>query len=461
MADVSFDLNEVFESTLLGLVPEATPTIEASWAEMRFQDLLANEADFAEFLRRLDSRLRESGLECGGLLRTLNSAGIFFEMTPGELLARINSERLKEQLLPGEFMRISPMPANLTGGLHTEPGDLDRGPAATPTPTATVVRIFYATDRQPTPDVALGATFHAERSPGGQLNYGECQVSIPAIHKLGRLESPSILRLEFRPDPERHIVLTKVISLAEAEFVDHVAAAVAASPEKDAFVLVHGYNVTFEDAARRAGQFAYDLSFVGAPIVYSWPANGRVLDYSADEANVIWTAPHLQRFLSLMIERSGAKKIHVIAHSMGNRAVCDALKSLSQTNLQAAKVLVNELVLAAPDIDSDTFCELAAALKALSGRVTLYQSSKDKALLISKQLHKNPRAGEPVLIVAGVDSIDATEMHTDFLGHSYFSDSWPLLSDIHALISEEAGPAKRFGLRQVQDATGIYWAFRP
>jgi esterase/lipase superfamily enzyme len=35
---------------------------------------------------------------------------------------------------------------------------------------------------------------------------------------------------------------------------------------KDAFVFIHGYNVSFEDAARRTGQFAYDLKFVGAPI---------------------------------------------------------------------------------------------------------------------------------------------------------------------------------------------------
>jgi esterase/lipase superfamily enzyme len=438
MAEVPFDLHEFFESTLLSHVPDAPPTIRTTWVDTRFQNLFANEADFADFLNTLSFRLRENGIECGELFATPGGASDLFEMTPGELLARICSVRLKEQLLPAEPVYL-----------------------VAPEPTATVVRIFYATDRQPSADDQLGTSFHAERSAGGQLNYGECQVSIPAIHKLGHLESPSILRLEFRPDPERHIVLTRVITLAEAEFLEHVAAAVAASPEKDAFVLVHGYNVTFDDAARRCGQFAFDLSFVGAPIVYSWPANGRVLDYSADEANVIWTAPHLERFLSLLIERSGAKKIHIIAHSMGNRAVCDALRSLSQTKLQAAaNVLVNELVLAAPDIDSDTFRELAAALKSLSGRVTLYQSSNDKALLLSRQLHKNPRAGEPVLVVAGVDTIDATEMHTDFLGHSYFSDSWPLLSDIHSLISENAEPAKRFGLRPVQDASGVYWAFR-
>jgi Alpha/beta hydrolase of unknown function (DUF900) len=34
---------------------------------------------------------------------------------------------------------------------------------------------------------------------------------------------------------------------------------VAASPSRDAFIFVHGYNVSFPDAARRTAQIAFDL----------------------------------------------------------------------------------------------------------------------------------------------------------------------------------------------------------
>jgi esterase/lipase superfamily enzyme len=111
------------------------------------------------------------------------------------------------------------------------------------------------------------------------LSYGECSISIPKSHKIGKLESPSLLRLEFRPDPEKHITLEAIRTLEEEAFFRNVSESVARAAAKDAFVFIHGYNVSFEDAARRTGQIVFDLHFVGAPIFYSWPSNGKVADY--------------------------------------------------------------------------------------------------------------------------------------------------------------------------------------
>lgn len=223
-------------------------------------------------------------------------------------------------------------------------------------------------------------------------------------------------------------------------------------------MFVHGYNVSFEDAARRTGQIAYDLAFVGAPIFYSWPSNGNKIDYLKDETNIGWSTPHFQHFLTLLSRYSGAERVHIIAHSMGNRAVCDALKALSYN--QDNRLRFNHLVLAAPDIDADTFRELAETLRRLSGRITLYESSRDKAIRASKLIHGNPRAGEPLLVIAGLDTIDASTIDTDFLGHSYFSDNWPLLSDIHSLLFKDDPPSRRFGLIEREHPVGKYYAFR-
>ena len=138
------------------------------------------------------------------------------------------------------------------------------------------------------------------------MHYGECAISIPKIHKVGKLESPSILRLEFRPDPEKHITLLSLQTLEEQAFFRAIAESVAKAPARDVFVFIHGYNVSFEDAARRTGQIAFDLNFVGAPILYSWPSNGKVADYLVDETNITWTAPHFQRFLNLLAAHSEA-----------------------------------------------------------------------------------------------------------------------------------------------------------
>ena len=319
----------------------------------------------------------------------------------------------------------------------------------------TLIQVFYATDRH---DGDFG-TYGAEREKGGVLRYGACEVTIPKKHELGKLESPSLMRLEFRADPRKHITLRQTWKYSENTFLDEVANSVAKSSTKDAFIFVHGYNVSFGDAARRTAQIAFDLSFIGAPIFYSWPSNGSIADYIRDETNVAWSAPHFQKFLGLIFERIGAERIHVIAHSMGNRLVCEAVKALSYD--PANRIKLNHLVLAAPDIDADTFRELALSLENVSGRITLYESSKDKALMASKRLHGNTRAGEPFLIVPGVDAIDASAVDTNFLGHSYFSDSYPLLSDIHSILFRDDPPGARFGLQEMLHADGKYFAFRP
>ena len=51
----------------------------------------------------------------------------------------------------------------------------------------------------------------------------------------------------------------------------------------DAFLFIHGYNVTFEGAARRTAQMAYDLGFNGAAVFYSWPSQGTPTAYTIDE----------------------------------------------------------------------------------------------------------------------------------------------------------------------------------
>lgn len=64
------------------------------------------------------------------------------------------------------------------------------------------------------------------------------------------------------------------------------------------------------------------------------------------------------------------------------------LSSRRWTNCICSRV--SFLVLAAPDIDADTFRELAESLERVSGHITLYASSEDKAIRASKKLHMNP-----------------------------------------------------------------------
>ncbi|MDQ5850782.1 MAG: alpha/beta hydrolase, partial [Chloroflexota bacterium] len=46
---------------------------------------------------------------------------------------------------------------------------------------------------------------------------------------------------------------------------------------------------------------------------------------TADRENAEFTVPHLKEFLAIIAAHSGAKIIHLIAHSMGNQALTGAL----------------------------------------------------------------------------------------------------------------------------------------
>jgi len=174
-------------------------------------------------------------------------------------------------------------------------------------------------------EAALAGPSRQYGNERGTLELGTCQVSIPKHHREGQVERPSVFKLEFREDPRQHVVLLDVHEESPEAFYTGLRARVQGSPRKEAFVFVHGFNVTFENAARRTAQLAYDLDFQGAPIFYSWPSQGGLLQYAVDETNAVWTVPHLKELLTGVARQSDAESVHLIAHSMGNRALTSAL----------------------------------------------------------------------------------------------------------------------------------------
>jgi esterase/lipase superfamily enzyme len=324
----------------------------------------------------------------------------------------------------------------------------------------TVITVFYATDRAPGSNATPAEAYGAERgSPA--LELGRLQVSIPFGHKRGELETPSIWRLEFRPSVEKHVVLLSVDSMDAADFVRAGRATLDAAAEKDALVFVHGFNVTFEEAARRTAQIAHDLKFGGLPLLYSWPSEGALFRYGVDETNVRWTLPHFRRFLEMVLTQFGARTVHVIAHSMGTRILAETMGAFDPGNLPPGSSKLREIVFAAPDFDADTFAELAENFRGRAERFTLYASSSDLALRVSGFLHKYQRAGAAALVVDSVDTIDASTVDTSLLGHGYIAGNRSLMRDLGDVIRGGVAADKRFELERVPAGNAHYWRFRP
>ncbi|MNS95375.1 hypothetical protein D3C72_1296310 [compost metagenome] len=331
-----------------------------------------------------------------------------------------------------------------------------------PKPKYHIREVLFGTDRGKL-NPGNKAIFGRDRSD--IIHYGKCYVSIPFGHTLGAVERPEWKRFELRAKPEKHVVLLEVETSTREKFFSEVGNRIAESKKKQAFVFIHGYNVSFEDAALRTAQVSHDLQFKGAPVFFSWPSSGTLSGYTHDETKIDWATKDIKNFLKDFAENSGADEIHLIGHSMGNRGLTKALQEL----IVESPILISriaEIILTAPDIDSEIFKrDIAPALTVANTPVTLYASSDDKALLASKKIHGEHRAGDTsggVLVMPGVETIDATGVDTSFLGHSYFSGTRTVLSDIFYLIGYGTRAAGRFGLVEVDaQTTKPYWKFAP
>ncbi len=319
----------------------------------------------------------------------------------------------------------------------------------------TALRRFPGEPVGPRPDWTYG-------SERGELEMGTCKVSIPEDHQKGEIERPSVFRLEVREDPREHIVLLELEEQPPDTFFANLRDRVQASPKKEAFVFVHGFNTTFDEAAYRTAQLAYDLEFQGAPIFFSWPSQGGLLAYSRDEDLVAWAVPHLKDFLIGVAQHSGADAVHLIAHSMGNRALTSALQSLSY-ELGDKPPMFRELVLTAPDIDAEIFRrDIVPAIVNTADRVTLYASSNDEALKLSKAIHGYRRAGDSdeLLVIDGVDTVDVSAVDTSLLGHEYYGNNQTVIADMLDLINESKPPNLRRFLEPRPMGELFYWVFR-
>jgi esterase/lipase superfamily enzyme len=233
--------------------------------------------------------------------------------------------------------------------------------------------------------------------------------------------------------------------------------------ERSILVYIHGFNVSFLEAAVRAAQIGFDLKVPGLVAFFSWPSMARgPAAYSADEDAVAASEGALAEFLVVISRLDPDARIHILAHSMGNRALLRVLHgAIGQTELSKGRI--GQILLAAPDVDVALFRQLASVYPRLSSRTTLYISRIDAALDISARIHRNQRTGyaPPVTVVPGIDTIEVTAIDVGFLGHSYYAEAAGVLFDIWTSIKTNDAPDRRPGLYKESTPDGEnYWVMR-
>lgn len=223
----------------------------------------------------------------------------------------------------------------------------------------------------------------------------------------------------------------------------------------------HGYYIDFERGCKRAALFRDSLGLADRFLLFSWPSDGEILNYTHDEADLYWSVAPLTHLLTDMIDRFGPGGFDIAAHSLGTRGVFLALVQLAG-RVHPAVPLVNHLVLLAPDIDAGIFEQHLDTIRPLARHITVYVSANDKPLALSEQVHGYPRLGQAGPHLSGLEELEIVDISNVPVrypsGHVYHLYHNLVLNDLSALLNKGKSAPERMGL---QHAGGTRWLLQP
>lgn len=353
------------------------------------------------------------------------------------------------------------------------------------------VEVLYATDRGPIRDKKDKLRYGYERSKS--LAFGLCRIEIGRNLSWDDLVRESLTQRRSRSLPltvreiqevgrfpvvpnlaafagDTHAESPDVITARAAtdrQLVDLLTDRLMRTSRREAYVYIHGYHNTFEDAAFVMGGIWHFMGRTGVPIIYTWPAGspeGALGGYIHDSESGQFTGYHLRHFLKSIAACPDLEKIHLLAHSRGTDVLMTALRELNLEYRAAGQVTRSELklgnlVLAAADLDYEVTSQriIAELLPLVPERMTVYVSATDRAIGIADMLFgSSRRIGQlrwtdltaeqrtALNAVPRMQIIDA-RVNTGFLGHSYFHASPAVSSDLILLLRDQFDPGAENG----------------
>jgi esterase/lipase superfamily enzyme len=270
------------------------------------------------------------------------------------------------------------------------------------------------------------------------------------VHKTGQIERKDP---DDADDPLQYFTATDVVAYdAQPQFSSALSADIAARGGR-VMIFIHGYNTSFDSAVYRATQIAHDSGYPGTPVLFSWASGGTTKDYVYDRESASVARDQLEVTLRLLAQ-SGARRIDIVAHSMGTWVTMEALRQLALGGDRDLGGKLGDVILASPDIDVDVFHSQMRRYGKPARPFFLILSSDDRALRLSGILAGNkPRVGDygkaEDLADLGVVVVDVSHQEgADSLNHTKFADNPTLVKLLGRRLREDDGYASD---RQVTD----------
>jgi len=266
-------------------------------------------------------------------------------------------------------------------------------------------RFFYVTNRQPG-DMQGPVEGRYESDRESALKFGSFDTTIEPSLGLGIIIDPSDWFLN------EEIRLQDVHSLEQEAFVAELRQQVEASPYRSLLLVVHGFREAFPSALRKTAFLAHVLDIDTPVVVFDWPGNqgSSLRGYRRAREVAAESGAEFASTLELIINEVQPERLWLMANSMGGQVVADAFSVLYQNaDLADLQTEIENVVLTAPDVDHEEFNnQFKEEIKALADNVTVYVSSNDRALLVSRVINRGSRLGESTLDPANPGQLEQT-----------------------------------------------------
>ena len=191
-------------------------------------------------------------------------------------------------------------------------------------------------------------------------------------------------------------------------------------------IFIHGFNTSFFEAITAYRNILSSVAFNGCPLIFSWPSQGGALQYGVDLGLADESRYRLAPFLKNILLQGGLTYVDIIAHSLGNRVLMNALMDLSASQWQSQEAGFGEIIMASADVNAKEFLQVAPNIMGMLGRqtttrkpgLTLLVSQTDNALRLAWLAIRAPRvglwrAGKLPFLYPNMDTIDISALHED------------------------------------------------
>jgi len=264
-------------------------------------------------------------------------------------------------------------------------------------------RFFFVTNREVASDDApLDDRFR--NTLGTSMSFGLFDTSIEPSLGLGMLIDPT----DWFQNEE--IQLDRVETLDEDAMITEIRRQVDASPRRSLLLNINGFRERFPSALRKTAFLAHVLDIDTPVVVFDWPGDQGSTPRGYLRAQDVARQSGLD--LALLIEKIENEvrpdNFWILANSMGGEVVVSAFAELYKTAEMAdIETEVEHVILTAPDISHAEFGRrFKHKLLALSEDVTIYVSSNDRALLMSRVINRGRRLGESTVDPSNPDQWD-------------------------------------------------------